>query len=268
MACKGNRTGNLIEYAKSLGITINIGKNNAQGNRGFFKAKDSAYRIDISKSVSEKDIDRVLLHELIHYMHFTYDKTLKTPYFIFNNNYQDYESDLLKLTVDDIPKDFAKSIYENKNKIKNEIENLSKKVKAFFPDIKLSDKNNKIEKVISKSEFKYLLKHDNVKLISGFSTKIYSIDNLTENDISIEHLEYLRLSSLKRRLNSINNKISRLNKYYNAPSELLARSFEYYVFEPNTMKQKTPNLYLYYNHLLEHKNIKILNEIIEIIKQH
>ena len=73
------------------------------------------------------------------------------------------------------------------------------------------------------------------------------------------------LCSLKRKLNSINNKISRLNRYYSSPSELLARSFEYYFLEPEYMENKTPKLYNRYKEIIKSKRIKMLSDMVEIV---
>lgn len=267
MACKRDRTGELINFIHKLGIDLNIGKNRARGNKGFFKAINSNYRIDISKQLPEDERLRILIHELVHYVHFNYDKTLKSVDFIFDQKYNEYEEDLLKLAVDTVPKDFAKDILNKRETLKKEIKSISDSIKKSYPNIKLSDKNNQLKKEISKFEFKHLLKYDRVKLLSGFSTKIYSLQNLRNEfpNIKPEYEQYLMLCSLKRKLNSINNKISRLNRYYSSPSELLARSFEYYIMEPEYMENKTPKLYNRYKEIIKSKRIKMLSDMVEIV---
>lgn len=268
MACERNRTLQLTDYAKNLGIEVNIGKNNARGNKGFFKASSNNYRIDISKNVSDSDKIGILVHELVHYIHYTYDKTLKSIDFIFDGNYEIFEEDLLKLTVEAVPKEFAADLFSKKKELKNCISDITNNIKKYYPEIKLSEKNNKLEKEISKSEYKYLLKYDRVKVLSGFKTKIYSLNTLNTDFPSIKsgHADYIKLCSLKRKLNNVNRRISRLNKYYNNPSELLARSLECYALKPEYMKLNTPKLYSYYNNLINSKRIDKLSEIMEIIK--
>lgn len=242
----------LTNYAKSLGISVNIGKNKARGNKGFFKTNDRFYRIDIAENLSEAEVLRVLVHELAHYVHYTYDKTLKSPDFIFAKRYSDFEEDLLSLTVDAVPKDMAKKLFDERSRVKTDIAEISGRIKKIYPKIKLNDKNNAIEKQISKTPYRYILKYDRVKVFSGFSFKVFSIDRIKTDfpNISQEHYEYLRLNSLKRRLKRINSKISRLNRYYNSPSELFARSVEYFVLQPEYMEQKTPKLFEYYTNEL------------------
>lgn len=264
MAGQRDRSIDLINYAKNLGISVNIGKNKARGNKGFFKTNNSFYRIDIAKGLSEEEAIRVLVHELAHYVHYKYDNSLKSLDFIFKDNYSEYEEDLLKLTVDAVPKNFAENIISKRTAIKKEISELSKNIKTKYPEIKLSDKNNIISKEISKYDFKYLLKYDRVKVFKGFFPKTYSIKTIKEDfpDIKQDYVDYIKLCSLKRNLSRMNSKISRLNRYYNTPSELLARSFEYYILNSETMKHKTPKLYEYYKETIP--NIEILKDLTTI----
>jgi len=266
MAGQRDRIIKLIDYAKSLGIVVNLEKNKAKGNKGFFKTNDKQYRIDIAKGLSEEEILRVLVHELAHFMHYKNDKTLKSLDFLFQDKYKDYEEDLLSLTVSAVPKDFAQKLFEEKNVLKSKISEISKNIKTTYPDIKFSNKNNTIAKELSKTSLKYLLKYDRVKMLSGFMTKIYSINTIKTDfpNIKSEHYDYIKLCSLKRQLNRINGKISRLNKYYSAPSELFARSLEYYVINPEYMKTKTPRLFEFYTKISNNKESLIadINRII------
>lgn len=261
MACTRDRIIDLIEYSKSLGIEVNIGKNKARGNKGFFKTNSKAYRIDISKGLSDDEILGVLVHELAHFVHYKYDKNLKSLEFMFGDKYTDFEDELIQLTVEAVPKKFAKDIFTQKVELKNNITELSKKIKISYPNIKLSDKKNKIEREIAALPYKYLLKYDCVKTFIGFIPKIYSIRNLKHDfpNIKQEHYDYITLCSLKRNLNRVNHKISTLNKYYNNPSELFARSVECYILKPERMSIIAPKLYSLYKENLQ--NINILSEI-------
>ena len=267
MAGQRDRIIELKNYIESLGVDVNIGKNKAKGNKGFFKArKNSNYRIDIAKNLSDTDVLKVLIHEAAHYVHYRNDSSLKSLDFIFNNRFKEFEEDLISLTVDTIPKDFATELFRQKQPIKDEISVISKKIKTTYPDINLSQKNNKIQREISKYKFKHLLKYDRVKVLNGFSTKIYSIDTLSNDfkEIKPEYLDYIKLCSLKRRLSRINSKISRLNRYYNTPTELFARSFEFYALNSDYMKSLTPNLYNFYKEVVP--KIALLSDIVKIVR--
>ena len=86
MASERNRILNLIEYIQSYGITVNIGKNKAQVNKGFFKVTNKEkYRIDIAKGLDEISILSCLVHEFSHFIHYKYDNTLKNLDFILDS---------------------------------------------------------------------------------------------------------------------------------------------------------------------------------------
>jgi len=264
MAGEGNRIINLVKYAESLGIDINIGKNRAYGNKGLFKVNGSKYRIDISKTLTENEKLAVLIHEISHYIHYKYDKTLKNLDFIFKDFVGEYENELIELTVDSIPKDYAMIFFNEKQSLNNEIKKLTESIKLNYPEIELSDKNNPIEKEILKCEFKYLLNHDAVKVYSTFSNKLYSIKNIRTDFPNIKpiYVDYLNLNSAKRKLNRVNRKISRINKYYNSPSELLARSIEYYIMKPEIMCLKAPLVTHHYNKVVEANYIPELTQLV------
>ena len=52
-------------------------------------------------------------------------------------------------------------------------------------------------------------------------------------------------------MRKINSKIAKLNKYYNSPTELLARSFEYYITNPNIMNLKAPLVKKHYDKIVK-----------------
>ena len=85
MASERNRILDIINYLESLGVKVNLSKNKAQGNKGFFKAVGNSYRIDISKKLNQDEILGVLSHEFAHYVHYKYDKNLKSLSFVFEN---------------------------------------------------------------------------------------------------------------------------------------------------------------------------------------
>lgn len=240
MACQRNRILELVDYIESIGIQVNIGKNKARGNKGLFKAYNTNFRIDIAKGQTEETVLKTLVHEFAHYIHYSYDKTLSSLNFIFKN--EDLTEELINLTVASIPKESVAPIFQTKNDIQDQIKNITKELKSSYPDLKISEPFNSIEKNIRKTNLKYLLKYDKVKLIEGFSTKLYSIDNI---DSSEEIKSYLKLKSLQRYLKRINSRINRLNKYYNSPTELFARALEIYLTNKEECTRKAPNLTKY-----------------------
>ena len=110
---------------------------------------------------------------------------------------------------------------------------------------------------------KFLLSHDNVKLINGFTELFYSIDNLN-TDLDIEL--YLKIKSKKRALNRINSKITKMNKYYNSPTELFARFFEMFVMEKDKLQQIAPFSYAKFEKVFLEKKIPYINNFIKCLE--
>ena len=267
MAGQRDRILVLKDYIESLGIEVNIGKNRARGNKGFFKSQNGKYRIDISKCISDIEKLKILVHEFSHYVHYKYDKTLKSLNFIFNDVYKDYEDDLINLTVDSIPKSTVSPLFNLKTEITQDVNDYNKYFSEKYSDYVPNKPFKKIEKSITQSELRYLLKYDRVKIFSGFQFKIISLDNINElsRDISEDSLMYLKLKVAQRKLRRINSKISRLNKYYNSPTELFARSLEYYICDKERMKMKTPDLYKYYDSVINANKIPLITDMLKCL---
>ena len=86
-----------------------------------------------------------------------------------------------------------------------------------------SKKFKEFDRYIKKSEAKYLLKYDRVKLISGVffkQSKTYSIDNIEQDftDMPKEFAAYIRLKSYQRKQARVSSKINKLKKYYSKPT--------------------------------------------------
>lgn len=199
MVSERNRILEITKYFQSLGIEVNVGKNKARGNKGFFKACNKSFRIDIAKGQSEEVILKTLVHEFAHFIHYSYDNTLKSLDFIIDEN-DELTEELIKLTVESIPKDSVAPIFKAKEAIKSEI---------------------------SKSPNSFKLKY------------------------------------LQKELRRINSKISRLNRYYNSPTELFARSIETYLLNREMFIKNAPNLAMYY----EQKNIPLIENLNKILLQ-
>lgn len=223
MASERNRVTRLAEYITSLGVIVNIGKNKARGNKGIFCKKRDGYRIDISENIEADSTLSTLLHEFAHYIHYCNDSTLSSLDFVFKDLSELEQEELIKITVQNVPKEFASSLYKCKQHYMLENKKLVSYIKAVYPNFKVSEPFKPIERLL-KYPVKYLLKYDKIQVL----TQIYAVDTL-ENDfktLTEEQIAYIRLKSNQRQLARINSKINRLNKYYNQPSELWARFFE------------------------------------------
>ena len=235
MACERNRIIELKEYLSSLGISVNIGKNKARGHKGFFMHSFDDYRIDIAKGLPQENIISVILHEFAHYIHYSYDKTLCSLNFIFGDFTDEIKEELIKITVQEIPKNFAEALYTSKSSLNEEIKDIAGKIKKIKPDFKLSETDKSIERNIN-YPLKYLLKYDRVK----FAGKLYSLDKLDEYRLGEAEILYLLLKSKQRAVKRINSRISKLNRYYNNPTELFARFLDSYYTKSEYTKRTAP----------------------------
>ena len=240
MVSERNRILRLKEYFESLGIEVNIGKNKARGNKGFFRGTNNgAYRIDISKNIGEEETLSVLLHEFAHFVHFKYDKTLSSLDFAFDNISDMMNEELVNVTVKKIPKIEAKVLFDKKDKLTSEIKEMTKQIKQTYPDFKLSAPYKKFERHFS-LPVKYLLKYDRI----NFNNTIYSVENLDKDfyELSDEEILYVKIKSKQRMIGRINARISKLNRYYNNPTELFARFVELFYSDRKAAEQIAPNV--------------------------
>ena len=263
MVSQRNRITEIETYLKQLGITVNIGKTKARGNRGFFQGnRKKQFRIDVAKDLSEDSVFSVLTHEFAHYIHYCHDSRLESLEFILGPLNEEIYEELLSVTVDNIPKAAASSLYEQKDKLAKEIKALSKLIKTSYPDFKLSTPYKKLEKSL-KYPVKYLLKYDKI----SFFNRIYSIEHI-ENDFSYltpTQIAYIMLKSKQRKIGRINSRISKLNKYYNRPSELFARFMELYILDHNKALKLAPSTSTLVQKTIRENKIPELTQYIKIL---
>lgn len=263
MASKRDRIIELAKYFNSLGIEVNIGKNKAQGNKGFFKVIKGSFRIDICKGLSDEDILHTLVHEFAHYLHYINDNSLKSLDFFAGENWNELIEELIELTVDSIPKSTISPLFEIKNKLKTDIKLLETHIIEYSPEFVKNKPCKKIEDEITKAGYEHLLKYDKVKLFGLLGYKIISIENVKK--ISKEAELYLKLKSKERYMKRINSKISRLNRYYNTPTELFARALEMYVFKQELVFEKAPNFFALMEKNIVSNKFKQINKILQIL---
>lgn len=213
MAGQRNRIIELVDFIEQQGVEVNIAKNKARGNKGFFRVKGDRFRIDISKSLDEKSVLSTLVHEFSHFVHYKYDKTLKSLDFIFDNTNNDLINEMINLTVDSIPKESVAPMFKQKEDVKKEIKELCAKIQKKYPDFK----PNNLTYPPLERKLRWMFFDENVKT-------------------------YLEIKYRQKILNRINSRINRLNRYYNSPTELFARTMEAYVFDKENFKQRAPRL--------------------------
>ena len=93
-------------------------------------------------------------------------------------------------------------------------------------------------------------------------TKIYGIEDL---ELDESCLLYIKLKSKQRELRRINSRITKLNKYYNLPTELFARSFELFVDNSDALKLKAPTIFNFYQEAINTNKIPLLTEFTKLL---
>ena len=220
----------MAEFVRNLGITVNT-NTRARGHQGFFLKN----RIDISTDITFERKIEVLIHEFTHYIHYKIDasvhKTGGSLEILFpNSDLKVIEQELFEVTKFVDKNKSLNILNSHRNKILTEIKLLDNKIKSLYPDFKRSSRYSKFEKEIKKTDAKYLLKYDRVKVKTMFlrNTKLYTISSLDDDfpELDEQTRNYIKLKSKQRTLSRISSRIRRLKKYYKRPAELFARFVE------------------------------------------
>lgn len=262
MYSKSTTLDNLISHLESFGIDVNVGKNKARGNKGIFISRRNNFRIDISKN-AENPLP-VLIHEFSHYVHSLYDKSLNSLDFVFGEITDEIKEELINITVQDVSKNFATELFNKKAEINLQIKNLATLIKNTYPDFKLTSPYKKIEQGIKFPE-KYLLKYDRVRILN----RIISVENIEKDcsNLSAKQIAYILVKSRQRMLKRINSRISKLNRYYNRPTELFARFCEMYFTNPEKTQKLAPVSSEIMEKVLSENKIPELSKLTEIIAE-
>lgn len=220
----------LVKYFRSLGLEVNT-STKARGHQGFFVNN----RIDISKNVAENRFIPTLLHEFAHYIHSQIEpgvnKTGGSLEKLFNSTNPLYEKELVRVTqfVDESSR--LVKLYEMRDKIRVKIKGLELVIKEEYPEFQRSKPFREFEKFIRRSDARYLLKYDRVKILCGFwhnKARVITIDGLERDfpEIPKAFAACIRLKSLQRKGARVSARINRYKKYYERPTELFARLVE------------------------------------------
>ena len=258
---------NLINYVKSLNIDLSI---NSKSKRrlGCFIQKTTTYRtnkIKISANLTDKRFIEVLSHEFAHFVHnIMINKTRENEdnlNFVFNIDKENLEiANLINRELIEVTYYVDKnSTFENLNKqkedIKNKIKSLELSIKAKYPHFLKSKPFKEFNKYIKNSDARFLLKYDNIKLITPFlrREKFFSIKNLDVDfkEMPIEFRNYLRLRSLSKKQTNISKRINNLKKYYYSPNELFARFIEGLIIDKNLIQTIANTSFERFYNLLE-----------------
>lgn len=237
----------LINYFKSLGLTVHT-STKARGHQGFFLKN----RIDISKNIPENRIIPTLLHEFAHYIHAKIEpdmnRTGGTLTMLFKEDNPIFMDELIKVTNFVDQNSLCVRLYEHKDRVKSKIKEYENIIKLYYPKFLRSKKFKEFDKYIKKSNARYLLKYDRVKLIQGGffrkTTKLYTIDNLEKDftDMPKAFAAYIRLKSFQKKQSKISARINKYKKYYERPTELFARLIEGLYLDKEWTEAIAPNV--------------------------
>ena len=255
----------LIKYIKSLGIDVHTGTK-ARGHQGFFLKN----RIDISKNIPEYRKIPTLIHEFAHYIHHKIEpdmiRTGGSIESLFNSTDPIIESELIEVTHFVDENSLCKKLEKHKSLIKQQIKSQENIVKSEYPKFMRSKRFREFEKYIKKTDAKYLLKYDRIKLIKGFwkkDVKIYTIDNI-ENDfpeMPKAFAAYIRLKSYQKKQARVSSKINKNKKYYSKPTELFARFVESLFLDKEYTEKLAPTTTKIFYELLDKGHYKELSTL-------
>lgn len=219
-----------VSFLKNLDIQVKT-NTKARGHQGIYYKN----RIDVSRHLDDNRSIEVLAHEFAHYIHSKIeDDIVKSGGSLQRLFCQDdcstIEKELL-LVTDYVDKNSRLiNLKRLKSQISKDIKIQQEIIQEDYPDFLRSKKFKEFDKYIKKSNARYLLKYDRVRIVTGFfrHEMLLTLDTLERdfNDMPDAFIAYIRLRSMQRRQSRIARRINRLNKYYKRPSELFARFVE------------------------------------------
>ena len=259
----------LIQLLKIEGLDVYT-NTKAHGNQGFFRAD----RIDISKTIDAKRACQVIAHEYAHYIHYKIEPEMLRTFgslekLFLTSNIEEIRKELVEVTNFVAKKVSSEKLYELKNKIIKQIKEQESIIKKEFPNFQHTKKFKEFDKFIKKHKAKFFLKYDKVKYVTPFlrRTELYNIKNIDNDFPEIPHVfrANLKMLSYKRARNRINNRICKMNKYYNRTNELFARFIEGLTIDYEYVKKLAPKAFERFSVLCNDGYFLNLNNIVEKI---
>ena len=258
---------NMLNFVRKLGLVVNT-NTLARGHQGFFMNK----RIDISSALCVERKKEVLVHEFAHFVHSKIEpdvvKTHGSLSVLFKTDDIDaIEKELICLTeIFDRSSVLENLILQREFRLEK-IKEIDYQIKQTYPEFRRSYPFEKFERLLKKSDAKYLLKYDKVKVRTPFlrRIKVYSIDTFKDDfpqfDKNIEN--YIVLRAHQRVLKRITSRLSRLNLYYKRPSELFARFVQNLYIDRSLVASSAPHTYKRFCELLDAGYYYNLKEFID-----
>ena len=234
----------LKKFIESLDIRVNT-NTKARGHQGFFFKN----RIDVSKHLNDERSVEVMVHEFAHYIHSKIESDIyKTGGSLEQIFCLDdcllLEKELYRVTDLIDRNSRLVTLKRIKGEITSKIKDYHSLIQLDYPDFQRSKKFREFDKYIKRSNARYLLKYDRVKIVSPFlrHETLISIDKLDSDfyDMPRAFSAYIKLKSYQRKQARVSRRINKFNKYYRRPSELFARFVEGYFFRRTEVFQVAP----------------------------
>jgi len=265
-----NRIETVIEYIKEQGVVVNT-NTKARGHQGFFING----RIDISKDTPENRIIPTLLHEFSHYIHSKLEpsiaKTGGDLKVLFNSeDCSKIFDELVEVTHFVDENSLHEKLSYHQEQIKNKIKELDKEIKKEYPNFQRSKNFKELEKAVKKTNARYFLKYDRVKIRGWLFQKpqVLSINNIEQDfpELKSSVTAFIRLKSYQKKQTRIARRINRLDKYYKRPTELFARFIEGLYLNEDRIRELAPITYERFVDLLKKGYYSELKLLLEKLK--
>lgn len=266
---RNSRLKEFIDFIREQGLIVNM-NTKAKGHLGFF----TNGRIDISKNTPEERIIPTLLHEYSHYIHSQLEeniaKTGGSLKVLFNSeNTEEIFKELVEVTHFIDENSLHKKLSHHQELVKNKIKELDKEVKKEYPKFQRSKKFKELDRIVKKSNAKYFLKYDRVR-IKGWlfqKPKVYAIENIEKDfpELKPSVIAFIRLKSYQKKQTRIAQRINKLNKYYERPTELFARFVESLYENKETATKLAPNATTRFFELLNNDYYRNLKDVFTTI---
>ena len=220
----------------------------------------------------------VIIHEFAHKIHseiepdkFSKGGSLEKLFHVINAD--TIEKELLNVTswVDENSK--CLKLTEMKEEFEQKVKVYENEIKKEFPNFLKSKKFKEYEKYQRKNKCKskYFLKYDHIKIISPWfgKTEFYTIERLDKDfpELPQNFKNYFYLLSNYRKQKKVQNKISKMKRYYKKPTELFARFIEGLLKDEHTVAKLAPTTYAQYKALSHLGYYNDLPKVLEMTKK-
>ena len=142
-----------------------------------------------------------------------------------------------------------------KEEFEQKVKEYETEIKKEFPNFKKSKKFIEYEKYQRKTKCKskLFLKYEHIKIVTPWlmKTEFYTLERLDEDfpDLPKVFKNYFYLLSNYRKQKKVQNKISKMKRYYARPTELFARFIEALLKDEKSVAAIAPTAYAQYTAL-------------------